>query len=66
MVRVLLADQASDAHHLAFEINVEGVAADIQVIIDFAALVRRAALLAWDDLELSGTSRLLARQLLPG
>ncbi len=65
-VRALLADRNCDASRLVFEVNTQGVAVDTKVTSDFAALVRSAgAELALDDIELSSTTLLLARDLLP-
>ena len=65
-VRALLADRACDAARLVFEVNTQGVAIDTRVTAEFAALVRSAgAEIALDDIELSSTTLLLARELLP-
>ena len=65
-VRTLLADRGCEAARLVFEVNTQGVVVDSQVTADFAAMVRRAgAELALDDIELSSTTLLLARELLP-
>lgn len=65
-VRALLADKDCEAARLVFEVNTQGVAVDTKVTADFAALVRRAgAELALDDIELSSTTLLLTRELLP-
>jgi EAL domain-containing protein (putative c-di-GMP-specific phosphodiesterase class I)/GGDEF domain-containing protein len=65
-VRALLSNPACEARRLIFEINAQGAAGDLAVSRQFATLVRGAgASLALDDLELSSSSLLLARQLLP-
>lgn len=65
-VRALLSSPACEAKRLVFEINAQGAAGDVNVCHAFARLVRGAgAALALDDLELSTSSLLLARQLLP-
>ena len=65
-VRSLLSDPACDARRLVFEINAQGAAGDVEVTLAFSTLVRGAgAAIALDDLELSSSSLLLARQLLP-
>ena len=65
-VRSLLSNPAFDAGRMVFEINAQGAAGDVDVTVAFSSLVRGAgAALALDDLELSSSSLLLARQLLP-